>query len=270
MRDVYAPFDDFTGGGFSGRKNTHISTGPFYKEMYVETNLNNDQLTQVALTIDGDPVIDVTGDHLRMLEAYKGNHQKDGVFVIPFSDFTGRTQDGQDLTGLVTNAGENIVLSIKVGAATQAQLDAGLIPEVKAYGRMGETRLDKDGNVLKRELISRMYSDIIEAGSTGKINYSTFQRGPRLRRAHMYNANITDLEVRRDRMPLIELTKDQNDFLLKRNGRTPQDGIFHLDPIQTGFNMTDILKTEGDSFVISPTLSQAGDFSVLFETIERA
>ena len=57
-------------------------------------------------------------------------------------------------------------------------------------------------------------------------------------------------------------------YLLQREGLVPQSGYTHFDPLQYGFAISDMLQTEGSSFEINPTVSNAADINVVFETIE--
>jgi hypothetical protein len=261
MRHITEEVTGFNGGGFSSQWTLNMDVGPTYKELVLRTNLNNDQIRQVLIQLNGDPIYDVTGEELRMVEAYKGNHQEDGVFVVPFADFSAKTQEGQDLTELVTLSGDNLNITVKTGAATAQQTTDSLVPTLKAFAVMGESKAD-------RIVIPRMYSDLVQAGKTGKNVYKNFNRGPRIRRLHMASAAVTALEIKRNKLIRYDLDKADNDFVLKRQDVVPQANHFHFDPIATKFAKSDFLQTAGSSFEINPTVSSVGDVPVLFETVE--
>ncbi len=260
MRHITDEMSGFNGGGFGSQWTLNCDVGPTYKEMVLRTNLDNDQITQVLVQLNGDAIYDVNGEELRMVEAYKKRYQEDGVFVIPFADFSAKTQDGQDLTELVTLAGDNLTLTIKTGAATAAQTTASLVPTLKATAIMGESKP-------QRVVIPRMYSDLVQAGKTGKNVYKNFNRGPRIRRLHM-NGPVTELEILRNKLKRYHLEKDDNDYILQREDLEPQTGWYHFDPICYKFAKSDFLQTAGSSFEINPWVSSAGDVPVLFETVE--
>lgn len=262
MRYHREQLDDFSGAsGFGKTKTLHLSPGPVFHELHLFTNVNNDQIEQVEVKVNGDAIYDITGDFLRKLEAYKKRYQGAGIFVIPFSDLTGRTQDGQHLTGLVTLPGDNITVKVKFAAATQTQIDNSTVPEVTAVAVTGNS-------VSVRETLPRMYRETIDCGSTGKISYKNFNRGPRIRRMHI-EGDVSHLEIKRDKKVRFGLSAVENTFSLKRDSREPQAGYFHFDPLQTGFLLADMLQTAGASFEINPTMGTAGDFEVVFETVER-
>lgn len=271
MRQIYNRINGFNGGGFSSRFTYNLDVGPTYREIVLITNLNNDQLTQVKLTLNGDTIYDVTGEQLLMLEAYKQNPALAGRFVIPFADNSVLTLESQALTELVTMEGDNLVLEIRTGAATAGQISAGTVPTMEAIATTTSGRT-ANGDKIQRLYIPRLYSELVPAGATGKNVYKNFNRGPRIRRLHFGNGvstAVTELEIKRDKLTLVDnIPKADNDFLLKRELLTPQTGYFHFDPMMYGYALSDFLQTVGQSFEINPTVSAAGDIPVLFETVE--
>lgn len=271
MRQVYTEVNSFNGGGFSGRFTYNLDVGPTYREIVLKTNLNNDQLTQIKLTLNGDTIYDVTGEQLLMLEAFKDNPPLAGHFVIPFADNAVLTPESQNLTELVTLEGDNLVIEVRTGAATAGQITASLIPEMAATTVTTSGR-NADGTKRQRVFIPRLYSELVPAGKTGKNVYKNFNRGPRIRRLHFgdgVTTTVTNLEIKRNKLTLVDdLSKATNDFFLKREELVPQTGYYHFDPMMSGFALMDFLQTAGESFEINPTVSSANDVSVLFETVE--
>ncbi len=122
----------------------------------------------------------------------------------------------------------------------------------------------------QRALIPRLYSELIPIGATGKNKFRNFNRGPRIRRLHL-NGPVTDLEILRDDVIRFERDKTLQDSLLAREGLAPQSGYYHFDPLMYHFGIVDMLRTDAvKNFEINPTVSSAGDFEVLFETLENA
>lgn len=268
MRYVISDLTGFSGGGFSSRFTYNLDVGPTYREIVLETNLNTDQLTQVTVRLNGDPIIDVTGEDLLMLEAFKQNPALAGRFVIPFADQAVLTPEGQALSELVTMEGDNLVLEIRTAAATAGQITAGLVPTMKAVVNT-VSGLNPDGTKRQRVILPRIYRNLIEAGATGKNIYKSFNRGPRIRRMHLGGGYVTHLEIKRDKLTRVDnVSKANMDFLLARELLTPQSGYFHFDPTMYGFAILDFLQTAGESFEINPTVSTAGAIPILFETVE--
>lgn len=268
MRVAFSDITGFSGGGFSSKFTYNLSGGPTYREIVLETNLNTDQLTKVVVRLNGDPIIDCAGLDLLMLEAYKQNPALAGRFVIPFADNAVLTPEGQGLSELVTYGTDNLVLEISTGAATAGQISGSVVPTMKAISST-TSGLNPDGTKRQRQFLKRIYRNLIEAGATGKNVYKNFNRGPRICRLHLGGGTVTALEIKRDKLTLVDnLSKANNDFLLARELLTPQSGYFHFDPIMSGFALLDFLQTAGESFEINPTVSSGAPIPVLFETVE--
>jgi hypothetical protein len=254
---------------WGGKTTVHLDTGAVLSEIALNTNLNNNQLLQVQVKLGGDVIYDLTGEDLRMIEAYKNIALPNGVFIIPFDDISGKTADGQDLTGLVTTAQDNLTLILKTGAATAQQTDDGDSPEIGGFIRQRARKVIA-GELEKRSLLPRKYVLDIDASATGLNNFTTFSRGPRIQRMHMKSANITNLIIKHNKLERWNMSTTQSDLMISRFGRTKQSGYLHFDPVATGFNMMDSLQTAGNSFEIKPTVSAAGNIPVLFEVLEAA
>lgn len=257
----------FNGGGFNSRFTLHLDAGPTYDGVHLQTNLNNDQITRVVLELNGDPIVDVDAKYLRTLEAYKGRPTPNGRFYIPLVDHTMNTEDGQMSTGLVTlsnrgdGSADNLVLQVYTGAATAAQVAANTVPELKGYFVSSPARAT-------RSIIPRLTTEVLPAGSTGWVNYRNFNRGPRIRRMHIMTNNVDELEIWRDKIKRFGLDKSTNNYLLQREKRVPQANVFHFDPVRYGWGIRDSLQTQANSFEVKTHHSSAGDFEVLFETVE--
>jgi len=271
MRHTEIDFDSFNGSsanGYNGKFNLQLPAGITYKEITIHgANLNNDQLRRVTLSMNGDSLIDVTGDVLRMIQRFKNDHIEDGKWVIPFTDFSMTTQEGQNLTSLITLPGENIILEVETDAPTQAQVDDRLVASIRAEGILGVSQT-------QRLTVPRIYRDVMNGGVAGENRFKNFvnqnrtTNPVRIRRAHMLNADITNLEIKRNGITLFDkLLEDQN-YSLRRFSKVPQDAIYHFDPVKTDFGIADPLRTQGSTFEMIVTKSAVGDFEAIFETLE--
>jgi hypothetical protein len=255
---------------WGGKTTMHLEMGAVLSEIILMTNMNNNQLLQAQLKLNGDVIYDLTGEDLRMIEAYKNPDEiAEGIFVIPFDDLTGKTEDGQNLTGLVTTAQDKLTLTLKIAAATSAQITDGDAPEIAGFIRQ-RGRMEIGGALEKRIFIPRKYVLDIDASAAGLNNFSTFNRGPRIQRMHMKTPHITNLTIKHNRLERWNMSTAQNDLMLSRFKRNKQAGYMHFDAIASGFNLMDSLQTAGSSFEIKPTVAQACNIPVIFEVLEAA
>ena len=200
MRHTEIDFDSFNGSsanGYSGRFNLQLPAGITYKEITLHgVNLNNNQIRRVTLSMNGDSLIDVTGEVLRMIQRFKNNHIEDSKWVIPFTDFSMTTQEGQNLTSLITLPGENIVLEIETDAPTQEQVDNNSVASIRAEGILGVSQT-------QRITVPRLYRDVMNGGVAGEnrfrnfVNQNKTTSPVRIRRAHMFDGSINNLEIKR-------------------------------------------------------------------------
>ncbi len=217
--------------------------------------------------MNGDSLIDVTGEVLRMIQRFKGDYIEDGKWVIPFTDFEMTTQEGQNLTSLITLPGENIILEIETDAATQAQTDANTVASIRAEGILGVSQT-------QRLTVPRIYRDVMNGSVAGEnrfrnfVNQNKTTNPVRIRRTHMFDASINNLEIKRNGITLFDRPVDDNNYSLRRFGKTPQDGIYHFDPVKTNFGIADALRTQASTFEMIVNKTAVGDFEAIFETLE--
>ncbi len=271
MRHTEIDFDSFNGSssnGYNGRFNLQLPAGITYKEITLHgVNLNNDQIRRVTLSMNGDSLIDVTGSVLRMIQRFKNDYIEDSKWVIPFTDFSMTTQEGQNLTSLVTLPGENIVLEIETDAPTQAQTDDNAVASIRAEGILGVSQL-------QRLTVPRLYRDVMNGGVAGENRFKNFvnqnktTNPVRIRRVHMFDDSIRNLEIKRNGITLFDKPLADNNYSLRRFEKRPQIGIYHFDPVKTDFGIADALRTQGSTFEMIVDKTAVGDFEAIFETLE--
>lgn len=255
----------FSGMGWGQIPTVNLTGGPTIQEIMLDTNdgagnfLAPADILYVRLSLNGDVLIDVTGEELRMLETYKGLFSEDGRFIIPLSDVSANTLPGQLVGGLVTFPSDTITLDVALAAAGartwQPTLNASY--EVTASEQA-------------RVWLPRIRSMNFDCSATGYNDITTLPRGPRIQRAHMLGT-ISELIVLKNRLNLFERTSDRNTFLLKRTGRVPQTGYYHFDPIALGFNQVEGFETRDatESLTFRVNVAAAQNVRCLLETVEQ-
>jgi len=271
MRHTEIDFDAFNGSsanGYNGKFNLQLPAGITYKEITIHgENLGNEQLRRVTLSLNGDSIVDVTGEVLRTIQKYKGEAIRNGKWVIPFSDFSMTTQEGQNLTSLVTLPGENVILEVETDVASPSQKNGNKVASIRAEGVLGISQT-------QRLTVPRIYRDVMNGGVAGENRFKNFvnqnrtTNPVRIRRAHMFDGSINNLEIKRNGITLFDKTKDDQNYSLERFGKIPQTGIYHFDAVKTDFGVADPLRTQGSTFEMIPTKTAVGDFEVIFETLE--
>lgn len=253
-----------------------LDAGIKYQELVLRaTNIDNDQIEYVELTVNGNVKYRVSGDFLRSLEAFKNHHQEDGVFVIPFGDLSARTIDGQRLSALQTLPGDNVILKIKLKAATGAQTSGNLSPVIDVYAAMYKVpTVNANGNMV-RGLIPRMYTDVLTIGKTGRVVIKPFMNvsPKRLRRLHFESDNITEIELIQRGVTVYKEKVEQLNFNLKRVddrlSRTPQAGYTHLDFTRAGWAASDLVDTNYGEIELALTVSDGASIDMIVEALDE-
>lgn len=260
-----------TASGFASYK-FFLPTGIALKELeLIGNNINNDQVRKVELSLNGDVTHDVTGEFLRILAAYKGEYQEDGVFILPFADFSQTLQQGQNFSQLVLLDGDNAVLTVEVAEATPAQVNANAVASMR--GTYISSPQPPEGRVY----LPRMFSETFNGSVAGENRYTNFanqrksSRPTSIKRAHLIGDNIAELELKRSGRTIFERRRDDWNREVQRWGLSPQSiggkAVYHFDPTVTGLAVADRLDTDG-TFEIITELTQPGAFTAIYETIE--
>ncbi|MFD1385154.1 major capsid protein P2 [Rhodanobacter aciditrophus] len=257
MLQVVKPLNSFNGVGFNSKASMSLPVGPTYNEIHLVTSLKAAQIRQVSVVLNGDTIIQVSGDDLVMMEDYKGHFVDEGTFVIPFTNPTAKNQNGANFGGLVTLAGENITLEVEIGAGSGA-----LTLDAYAFQTPAQAR---------RVWVPRIRTHVMPANAAGWNDFTTFpaNAATSIRRAY-FKAGINRLKVERDNLILFDAKDSLQRFQQKRIGRFPQEGVFTFDPTMYGFEQADVLNTGYSSeFVFRVEVNEAKPIPVLVESIQQ-
>lgn len=259
MLQVVKALNSFNGVGFNSKASMSLPVGPTYNEIHLNTSLSASQIRQVSVVLNGDTIIQVSGDDLLMMEKYKGHYIENGVFVIPFTNPNAKNQNGAQFGGLVTLAGENITLEVEIGGGTGA-----LTLDAIAY----QTPAPLDA---RRVWVPRIRTHTAQATAAGWNDFTTLPTNQFifLRRVY-FKSDLMRLKVERDNLILFDAKAAQQAYQQKRVGRFPQANTFIFDPTQYGFEQSDALNTGHNSeFVFSYEVDTAAPIAILVESIQQ-
>lgn len=239
MRRNFSKALDFVGAvAASGNPKVFLDGGPTYDELTFNTNLAAGEFT-VIVEVDGDKRVEITGQQMLDREAYDGRPVTSGKFVLSFVDAVARTIQGENLTGLVTQPGQRVLVSVVIAASVTPGTPTLTMDVVTSPNRAEEFRL-------------YVLPELVPVTTTGDNQFSGFRRGTvpethYMRRSFGYGP-VTYLEVEQDRRQIYgkgKMIKAANDAYLKRNGKTvpTSSTCFVFDPVVTGNVITDMLDT---------------------------
>lgn len=261
----------FTGLGWGNKPEVKLTGGPDYHEIYLITSLLPEQF-RVELLINSDSRLNLTGTQLLMLQMFKKIWTEAGRYVLPLGDISARSIEGQMVGGLETLPSDNIILRVHIipdpGGQPALTLMATAMVSPHLRGELGRAMA---------VYWPRIGEVTFAAGNSGKNTHDTLPQGKgmRLLRAHML-ADISRVEVKKGSNAVngaVVWQRDaaDNEFFLKRWERAPQTGYFHVDFVESGFLLAemlpldDVLSTVFDIYADAP-----GNIPILLETMEMA
>ncbi len=263
----------FSGVAWGSKPEVKLTGGPDYHEIYLKTNLLPNQF-RVELIINSDSRINLTGEQLVMLANYRKIWTEPGRYAIPLADISARSIEGQIVGGMETLPSDNIILRVHVvpepvpNTQGTVTLAAQTMCSPHIAGELGRSL-----GVFWPRLVEVTFA----AGNNGKNIHDTLPQGPgmRLLRAHI-KGDLSRVEVKKgsnavNGAAVWQRDADDNVFLAKQWGRAPQPGYFHVDFVESGFVLAemlpldDVLSTVFDMYVDTP-----GNIPILLETLEHA
>ena len=256
---------DFEGSiAAGGNPKVFIDGGVTIDELTLKTNLEADEFTLV-IEIDNEKRVEITGTQMLDREAYDGRSATSDQFVLSFADALARTLQGEVMTGLVTQPGQRVVVSLEI--------ESSVTPVTPTATLFAET----SGNRVE-EFKLYILPETIPVTKTGENQFAGFRRGTApgryyIKRAFAYGA-VTHLEVEQDRKAVFGkrgLEKAVNDGRLKRNGKTvPTSSTCYVyDPNVKASNTTDLLDTYSvEALRFTFTTSNSNDIEALTEYVQ--
>jgi len=159
--------------------------------------------------------------------------------------------------GLVTLAGENIILEIEIGDGSGA-----LTIDAVAFQTPAQAR---------RIWLSRIRTHVMQASAEGWNDFTTFPAGSAINLRRVYfKGDVNRLKIERDNLILFDAKSSVQQVQQKRLGRFPQSGIYIFDPTMYGFEQSDVLNTGYQSeFVFRADVAVAKPIPILVESVQQ-
>ncbi|AJD48275.1 outer membrane receptor protein [Isoalcanivorax pacificus W11-5] len=250
----------FDGVGWGQKPQVKLAGGPTYHEIVFETNLLPEQIVMATLWLNGDPIVQMTGQQMVMLERYKKHWEEPGRFVMPLADISGASLEGQSLSALPTFPADNLILQVQVA-------------QEPAPNTQGSVALKADAWVSRhvgvRSHISRITTTTFNAGANGRNILDTLpNNGQLIRRMHLLG-DIANLRIRKDKNVVYEQDAGKNVYHLKRRKLAPQAGYYHFDPVQSHFIRAEQFDTRVvESLEFEMDVSTPGNIAIFSEVLE--
>ena len=254
MRDL----DSFSEAGAGKKSKVRVVGGPTYNGFCFETDEDEPaKIARVALIVNGEAYISLTGQDLVDLEKRKGRTHGAGIYQLRLSDIDMNTRAGKRVGELVTFASDNIYIEIEwAGNSDVTTIDGFAWVSPAQAARAWALKIKRENFNASRTGENSLRLDVDPA---------VF-----IKRIHFNNANITKHEHKVDGLTINESTTVRNNRALVDNGLVPLDDTHTFDPLMHGFGidgMVNIVANEEFKFLL--TMSAPANVDYLIETLER-
>lgn len=253
--------NSFSAVGAGQTANLVLENGPYYQDIYLKYSGSASEIESVKLKLNTVSLFELSGTQLNMLADYYGYHRELNYFALPLSCIQSNELKRRLQTGIATFAGDNLVLEVKI-AATATN------PELEAFAEVRP-------NPGIRPVVRRFMPYTIPANGAGVCQFTSFDKNqtgqsPRIVAAHFFKDgnDINSLEIKRDKTVLHEMEKAHNDFILKREGRTPQAKYYHFDPTRVDYPVEEAMATASQSLEFKFDVGSAGNILGLIEVLD--
>ncbi|WP_211831154.1 major capsid protein P2 [Kistimonas asteriae] len=190
------------------------------------TDIAKDKIKNLEVRANGKPIQSYkdVGD-LEAISGYYGNHIATTEVEIPFF----RQHFTQAAQARMFNLG---VSDLSTAEVSFDVADVTGSPAVKAYGtRYTHTNGNgqPDGNANRLGAITKIRHFTHAATGAGRLEISDLPKEMFLQALHLKSDKVTEVKLELNGQVVWELTFDEMVEYLKRHGRNPQTGWYHLD-----------------------------------------
>ncbi|HYD63321.1 MAG TPA: major capsid protein P2 [Noviherbaspirillum sp.] len=213
-------------------------------------------ITDLKVKLNGKPIWQTTGPRLDALNKYRGMATDASHLVLDFTEIYARDEVGQSLGAIGTAEGVgSFTLEVTITGATAPTLESWAV--LSGPKKLGA--------------IAKITSYNVPLAAAGKFPIALpygKDGGSIIKRVGFFNANMTELEVKKNGLVIHDSTKAINEFFQTENNKVPQAGLYVADFIVDN-NMSGMLVTaDAQSMQWNVTVSAADVITVQIEHID--
>ena len=256
--------DPVEGVGWGNRCSLRLVSGPTYHDIELVTNIiDPTDIERVEVTLNGSPIINVSGKTLVNIQKHKKTYAEDGRYVIPFGESEYRTKIGVRQSDLVTLQGE--IWFIYITLKTTPSQSAPTTPSIRARAHVLAAQAT-------RYYLPRLYELTWFASATGRTPFDFAERSQflNLKRIHFLDDSVERVRVLRDDVEEYNVRKGDNAYDLAAAGQEQNTGWFSVDFTRYGFGADGVLNTAATKqLAFELDKSQTGSVPVVVEAIQQ-
>lgn len=219
----------------AGTATNNITPGRTLENLRLK--LGGTALTKVMISLfrmkaNGKTIIEGSGTHLDMINAYRGESTAAGYLDIQFADYAMLSEMDRMVGAFDTSLGiSNITTEVTIAGATAPTLTPILIESAQ--------QKDLQGNAAPfAGLISKNLRYPFNIATGGRLPFTTPfgpQSGSIIKRVHvLHGGNMTGATVKQDGLVVHESVAAENSFDQTKAGRVPQANMYTIDFVLDG------------------------------------
>jgi hypothetical protein len=203
------------------------------------TTFTKAMITLIKVKANGRTLVECSGTELDKINAYRGLVNGANYLDIPFFDEKMMDEYSKSVTSFDSSNGVGVItVEVTIAGATAPTLQLILWQSAATKDASGNPSpiAGVIGKILR-------YPWAIANGGTLPITVPFGpQSGAYIKRLHVFNTNMTGINVKQDSMPIHESLAAENSNDQTKVGRVPQAGVYTIDFVQDG-NVSKCLNT---------------------------
>lgn len=190
------------------------------------TTFTKAMITALKVKANGKVIVDATGAHLDLMNAYRGITQEAGYLPIDFADYSLNNELDRMVGAFDTSVGiSNITTEVTIAGATAPTLQPILTESATQKNNKGDA-------APYAPLISKLLSYPFSISTGGRLPITVPfgpQSGSIIKRLHVMSTTMTGATVKQDGLVIHESLAAENQNEQKRFRLVPQAGMYTID-----------------------------------------
>lgn len=226
------PFSNVVPSGTATNQITPGRTVENFRLRLGGTSFTKAMITDVKVKANGKVIVEGTGTHIDMINAYRGVAGDAAFLDLFFSDYSLNNELDRNVGAFDTSLGiSNITTEITTSGATAPTLTPILIESAAQKARSGEA-------APFAPLIAKLLRYPFNIATGGRLPVTVPfgpQNGSVIKRLHVFHGgNMTGATVKQDGLVIHESVTAENQRDQVQHGRVPQSNVYTIDFVTDG------------------------------------
>jgi len=223
------------------------------------------ELNEIRLLVDGRTVQRYKGGSARLdtINQYSGMSAANGVIRLEQDRYSLITRDAIELSALGTGAQGNDIGPQPEQVTIEVDIDSAAASPV-----LSASAIRSASTPVGRILELREFGYNPSASGEFQISDLPLGDGWPINKLYFFSSDINSVQVERDDRTIFKRKPAENDLVQSDGIRTPQAGLYVVDPSEIGYGSDDIVTEGVQDFRITLDMAAAGSLPVVVEYLK--